>query len=60
MRTIWRWTKVASFSLTGILFAGGGCLPDNLWADILGLTIVDGVVGGLRNTVLVGLGLQTP
>lgn len=60
MRAIWRWTKLTSYSLTGILFVGGSCLPDNLWADILGLTIIDGVVGGLRNTVLVGLGLQTP
>lgn len=60
MSAMCRWLKLASLSLTGCLFASGSCLPDNLWADILGVTLVDGVVAALRNSVLVGLGLQTP
>lgn len=43
-----------------LLYVSGGCVPENLWADILGATIIDGTIAAFRNTILVGAGLETP
>lgn len=40
--------------------AAGGCLPDNLWANLLGGSIITGTVEALRNTVLDAMGLSLP
>lgn len=52
------WLYAVSTSV--VLGLGGACVPDNLWADIWGYSIIQGVIEGLRNTALVGAGLQTP
>lgn len=39
---------------------GGSCLPDNLWADVLGYSIIQGTAEAIRNTLLVAANLQTP
>ena len=56
--------RVRSICLTastmGMLALSGSCVPDNLWADILGTSIIQGAAEAVRNTILVGAGLQTP
>ncbi len=54
--------KMASLVLTGVVLLGasGSCVPDNLWADLWGISIITGAVEGVRNTLLVNAGLQTP
>ena len=61
MRRISRWMKALyATSFGAVLFASGSCVPDNLWANIWGTTIIDGLVAAVRDTVLVATGLQTP
>ena len=51
------WLAAASVMVFGW---GGSCVPDNLWADILGNSIITGGVEAVRNTLLVAANLQTP
>ena len=51
------WLTTSAVMLFGF---GGSCIPDNLWADIWGGSIITGVVEAVRNTILVGANLQTP
>ncbi len=53
-------STVALGACGALLYVSGGCIPENLWADILGATIIDGTIAAVRNTVLVGAGLETP
>lgn len=50
---------VALLSLGSSVMAGG-CITENLWADILANSIITGGVEALRNTLLVAANLQTP
>ena len=43
-----------------LLGFSGGCVQDNLWADLWSYSIITGVVEAARNTVLVAANLQTP
>lgn len=55
------WKVVTLGAMGGLLLSvGGSCVPDNLWADIWGYSLIQGVTEAVRNTVLVGAGLQTP
>jgi hypothetical protein len=61
MKVISRWMKALYLATSGALLVGSGsCVPDNLWADIWGTSIITGFVEAARNTLLVTAGLQTP
>jgi len=62
MQRISRLVKMMYLAVSGTLVLGtsGSCVPDNLWANILGDSIITGTVEAIRNTVLVALNLQTP
>lgn len=49
--------KIAVLTVLGISTLAAGCVPDNLWSDIWGYTIIDGTVAVLRDTLLALLGL---
>ena len=51
------WLAASSVLVFGF---GGSCVPDNLWADILGVSLITGGVEAVRNTLLVAANLQTP
>ena len=54
-----RYAKTMWLAASGCLLLGlgGGCLPDNLWATILGDTIISGVATAVRDAVLTSVGL---
>ena len=62
MRTVSHLAKVLYLVVSGIVAtaASASCVPDNLWANIWGTTIIDGTVTAVRNTLLTALNLQTP
>ena len=58
MRRVSTVCKKAVVGICGlVLGVGGGCLPDNLFADIAG-EIVQGVIISGANAVLAGAGIQ--
>lgn len=55
-----RQVKVIQFAILLVLGAStltAGCVPDNLWSDIWGYTIIDGTVAFLWDALL---GLLVP
>ncbi len=49
--------KFAVLTVLGISTLAAGCVPDNLWSDIWGYTIIDGTAAVLRDALLGLLGL---
>ncbi len=50
-----RQVKVMQFAVLlvlGFSTLAAGCVPDNLWSDIWGYTIIDGTVAILRDALL--------
>lgn len=43
-----RSAKLAAMSLTGLVVAMGGCLPDNFWADRWAALLISGMEVGIR------------
>ena len=62
MRRLSRRMKAMWFTAgTVVMLSGtGSCLPDNLWADVLGYSIITGLIEAARNTALVAVNMQTP
>ncbi|NLX13541.1 MAG: hypothetical protein GXY44_07810 [Phycisphaerales bacterium] len=44
--------KRVVFVVLGLSTLAAGCVPDNLWSDIWGYTIVDGTVAFLLDAML--------